>query len=882
MITALLIEDDFADQQIFQRFFRQVDGPSQLLIASNLNEAKSTIIGYTVDIAFCDYNLPDGTANDFLKEKSDWKNFPIVVITSQGDVKRATESLKNGAFDYITKDSINTPGLERIILNVRRFRDENKKRAELQLKLDNNYSNTQAILDHTKDGIWSLNMQKELILINKRAKESLKKYLKCSPKIGQSFFTDLPIEYAKIWNKLFIKAAKGEYVLSIDKYFDGKEHFFLETACNPIYHNKAIQGVIFNSRNVTKRQNIDKALRESETNFRAVFEGSKLPILLESLDDNKIIDLNLACAKLHGYEINEMIGMNIFDTIPPEHLQKSQLNYQAFLKDDSEFLESLVYTKNNERIPVIINIAKIEYLGKMCNLLFLQDISEQKNQELALESAKRTAEESAEFKSQFLANMSHEIRTPMNAIIGFTELLAQTKLDTEQREFVNIIKTSEEDLMIIINDILDLSKIQAGKMELREEPIQLADLFSKIVKLHTNRAKKREIKLSLTIDKEVPEVLLTDETRLTQILNNLISNAIKFTEKGGVSIHVNCIKKTKNHANIQLKVKDSGIGIPEERLASIFNEFSQVDSSLQRQYSGTGLGLAIVTQMTKLMGGNIRAESTLGQGSTFIIDFKFKLGITEQLINNNVKNELEWASKNTLKLLIVEDNEVNVLLAKRVLKDLNLELKIAENGKIAIELVKTFLPDLIFMDIQMPIMDGYESAKQIRTFSQVPIFAMSAHVLEEERNKCTSVGMNGFIPKPFKKHEIIEVLASIHPSEPGIKPKEIRNDSLEKYPRLLELANGDKDFIKELLELFVKNGSHEINELEIAQSEDDFDQIKHLAHKLRSSFLILDFLNLSEWSIQLEENPNQPILIRQFIDNLKIAVKNIQDVLSNL
>lgn len=881
----LLIEDDEADERIFRRYLSKCEVVPELTFTSTLKEAREIFQKEDFDLIFCDYNLPDGSAIDLLNEVKT-EDASIVVITSHGDVARATASLKAGAFDFIEKDLIDSLSLDRIFRNVERQREEVNRRKELEKELERNFLNTKAILDTTQDGIWSLSMEGELLVINKRAVEALSFYQSNKIEIGENLFDNL-IEMFRIpWLIHFQTSVEKGYHTSIDKFEHQQGDFYLETSSALIKNNGVPQGVIYVSRNVTEREQSEEKLRASEKKFRSVFEGSELPIMVESLKDNKILVVNKACAELHKYKVEEMVGMSIFDTIPPKHLEKSQVNYHEFLNNDAQRLESFIFTSDRNVVPVSIAINEIEYNNEPCNLLFFQDVTIIKEQEAKLEEARALAIRTAHYKSQFLANMSHEIRTPMNAMIGFTELLNNTRLDPEQKEYVEVIHKSGKDLLVIIDDILDFSKIQAGKMELRTEAVNLNRTVRKIVQLHKYKADDKGIELILNQTKDFPQGIIADETRISQILNNIVSNAIKFTSKGKVEIVTDFKVIKDDELETYFEIKDSGIGIPHKNLQSIFEDFSQVDSSLQRTQNGTGLGLSIVKSLVDLMGGKVTIDSEMGKGTTFKVKIPLQYGLVDAAAlslgaSNNPKEQVDLSG---LKLLVIEDNEVNQLLAKRVLSKMGVTAQFAANGKEGVELFRSYQPHLIFMDIQMPIMNGYEATTLIREESDVVIYGMTAHVLEEERQKCMQVGMNGFIPKPFKAKEIKDILEehlALAHQEKSADNQNTDPIALLGFPNLTELADGDLDFALNLLEIFVKNASTELEEMKLAQAQSNFEKIKILAHKIRSSLNVLDFKNLAQMTIELEQGPNNSDLVEKYLLELNEKLTLVKSKLNH-
>lgn len=395
-----------------------------------------------------------------------------------------------------------------------------------------------------------------------------------------------------------------------------------------------------------------------------------------------------------------------------------------------------------------------------------QNISKAKQLELLLIEAKEMAERAALTKSQFLSTMSHEIRTPMNAVIGFTHLLLQMEPRPEQMEYLRLLKFSAENLLVLINDILDFSKIEAGKIEFEEADFSIKDLISNIRLALLQKANEKDIQLKLLIDHDLPEVVKGDPVRLGQILTNLISNAVKFTKEGKITIVASLHKRLPHHTLIDFEVSDTGIGIAPDKLSAIFESFSQATSDTTRKYGGTGLGLTITKKLLELMGSEIHVKSESGKGSVFYFTLKIK-NSAMKLMSNAPVNQLRTETKSLkgVKLLIAEDNQINVILAKQYMMLWDVECDVAENGEIALTLVQTNDYDMVLMDLQMPEMDGYQTTIAIRNlpkqkFKDLPIIALTASAMLDIKDHAFVVGMNDYISKPFNPDELYRKISA--------------------------------------------------------------------------------------------------------------------------
>ena len=424
---------------------------------------------------------------------------------------------------------------------------------------------------------------------------------------------------------------------------------------------------------------------------------------------------------------------------------------------DFQDLETTIYKTIEEQRLIREGLDAREQLSKT--------IIEKKQAELE----KIKAEQSEKFKQQFLANMSHEIRTPMNSIVGMTNLLINTDMQEKQKKYLDIIKKSSENLLVIINDILDLSKIEAGKMEFEKTDFRISDVIETVFHTLQLKAEEKELRLTYQIDEQLPKALVGDPVRLTQVLLNLAGNAIKFTEKGKVIISTNLLSISGNEVIVEFSVSDTGIGIPQDKLDKIFESFSQASSDTTRRFGGTGLGLTISKQLIELQGGSIYVHSQYGKGTTFAFKISYHIGSAEQ-IGKKIINEADVSPDllRGMKILLVEDNQFNQVVAVDTLLDLlkDVVVDVAENGKEAILKLHASNYDVILMDLQMPEMDGFEATYQIRKNFVSPknktaIIAMTANVTRDEVDKCFEAGMDEYIAKPFVPQDLLNKMAKV-------------------------------------------------------------------------------------------------------------------------
>ena len=487
-------------------------------------------------------------------------------------------------------------------------------------------------------------------------------------------------------------------------------------------------------------------------------------------------------------------------------------------------------------VSIIALIAVISAFWYIVN----QGRRQQKMITLLNESDKRN-KEVATMKEQFLANMSHEIRTPMNAILGFTNLLRRTALNPDQRQYVQNIHSAGENLLALVNDILDLSKIEAGMMSLEETRFSLHSLMSSVSAMFSEKMREKDLQFTTHIEKEVPDVLSGDAVRLTQILVNLISNAVKFTEEGKIEVYISLLGQTAEQVRIRICIKDTGIGIPTEKQQTIFERFQQAETETTRRFGGTGLGLAIVKQLITIQKGTIDVNSNPGQGSEFIVELSYNVPDMAQLYEAALTAQEEAVSLQKITVLIAEDNVMNQQLITHLMKSWRIDYVLVNSGQEAVNALKKKAYSIVLMDIQMPDMDGYIATHVIRNEMKldIPIIAMTAHAMAGEKEKCLQLGMNDYISKPIKETVLYNMIGR-HAQEVPVSEPVLRYIKLN---YLEELSGGDKTFEKQILQQFLQQTPEELNQLQQAVDSEAYDTIRQTAHNLKST---VGYMGLTE------------------------------------
>lgn len=617
---------------------------------------------------------------------------------------------------------------------------------------------------------------------------------------------------------------------------------------------------------------------------RSLIEASLDPLVTISTE-GKITDMNEALESITGMTREKLTGTDFFDYFTEP--EKAREVYQEIFAKG--FVADYPLTiKDHKQTDVLFNgsVYKDELGNVRGAVVVARDITEQKRNEKELieakvfaelatliaeeakakaESATRRAEDAVKAKQQFLSNMSHEIRTPMNAIIGFTKVLLKTDLSAKQKEYLTAIKLSGDALIVLINDILDLAKVDAGKMTFEQTPFKMALSISAMLHMFEPKIQEKNLELVKEYDSKIPEVLLGDPVRLHQIILNLVSNAVKFTTKGRITVSVRLVDEDDKMVTIEFAVTDTGIGIPEDKLDRIFENFQQASSRTSRLYGGTGLGLSIVKQLVEPQGGSIHVKSKIDEGSVFSFTLSFQKTDAEVEAEAEIL-ELDTEIKN-IKVLVVEDIALNQLLMKTLLDDFGFEQDVAANGKIAIEklfqkssnaTIKSY--DIVLMDLQMPEMNGFDTTEYIRKTmnSKIPIIALTADVTTVDLAKCKAVGMNDYISKPVDERVLYSKIIGLVRKPALIKYNEDKgngNGQSEKIKctdlaYLIRRTKSDPKLMMEMIALYLEQTPPLITIMKKSFRDKDWGSLYAAVHKMIPSFSIMgmstDFENMAK------------------------------------
>jgi len=511
-------------------------------------------------------------------------------------------------------------------------------------------------------------------------------------------------------------------------------------------------------------------------------------------------------------------------------------------------------------------------------------VEHRKKLEVELIHAREDAESALEARKIFLANMSHEIRTPINAIIGMSSVLSESGLTENQMDYLNAIQASSEGLMVIVNDILDISKLESGKFRLEELTFDLDDIVTPLMRSMSLKAHEKGIALTLEKDMRISRHLLGDPTRITQVLTNLISNAIKFTNKGHVKLEIQVVEENSQGQTLRFNVIDTGIGIDQEQIDKIFEQFTQADTSITRKYGGTGLGLSISRNLVEMMGGALEVSSKKGEGSVFgfTISFKRSSKKSKQVLDSHIVKDLRG-----LRVLVVEDNDLNRFLAITLLQKWNAVVDTAVNGLEALERLQKGAYDIVLMDLQMPEMDGFQAVEAIRNKMNLstPVVALTANALFSEKERCLSSGMNDYMSKPYKPEQLYEIILLHAAQKVGTKPSNAEGEGLFALHRLEELCGGNRMDILRTAEIFVNQLQKDLEGLRLKIQERDYASVKSIVHRVRPNLEIFEVNSLVSEMPLMElyaETRNQAGLERKLALIETVSAKVIDSIQSEL
>ena len=600
-----------------------------------------------------------------------------------------------------------------------------------------------------------------------------------------------------------------------------------------------------------EQKKLDQRLRDQQFYTRSLIE-SNIDALMTTDPAGIITDVNKQMEALTGCTRDELIGAPFKNYFTDPERAEAGIKRVLSEKKVTDY-ELTACARDGKQTVVSYNATTFYDRDRTLQGVFAaaRDVTERKRVEAELQQAKAVAESASQTKSDFLASMSHEIRTPMNAIIGIADLLAKTPLSAEQDKYVQIFRRAGDNLLHLINDILDLSKVEASQLELERTRFSLNDLLGKVTEMVAVRAHEKGLALVCEIAPEVPRDLVGDPTRLRQVLLNLLGNAIKFTESGEVALRVALDAGSSVPGALRFTISDTGIGIPDEKLGTVFERFTQADSSTTRRYGGSGLGLTISKRLVELMGGRIEVDSGVGKGSvfSFAVPLEIWAGATRQatvLVGTGPEPPLP-----ALQVLLVEDSPDNRTITIAYLQDTPYQVEIAENGAIAFEKFTAGHYDLVLMDRQMPVMDGLAATRAIRKWEQAndrpptPIIALTASALKGDQEKFVAAGCTAFLTKPIKQEVLLQAIKEHSLAAPATSNEaRCQNDPILVHanPRFTDLIPG-----------FLQNRRHDVSALLDALDRSDYETVESLGHGMKGAGGSWGFQGITDIGAALEQ-----------------------------
>lgn len=763
--------------------------------------------------------------------------------------------------------------------------------------MDKNYTQSSAyarsLIEASLDPLFTINTQGKITDMNKAAINITNvprdKLLYTD---FYNYFTD-PSKAKEVYGEIFSKGFVIDYPLTMR---DGKLTDVLFNGSLFKNEQNKVMGAVVVARDVTAQKNLSKY-------SLSLIEASHDPLVTINTD-GKITDMNEATVNITGVTRLNLTGTDFFNYFTDP--QKAREVYLEVFANGAVADSPLTLRHKNGHLTDVLFNGSVykDDQGKVLGVVIVaRDVTEQKMvateliearvfAELATglaelarnkaETATKIAEDSVKAKQQFLSNMSHEIRTPMNAIIGFTKVVLKTELTPKQREYLLAIKMSGDSLIVLINDILDLAKVDAGKMQFEATPFKMANSINAMLHLFDAKIQEKNLELNLIYDTHIPEVLMGDPVRLHQIILNLISNAVKFTNTGKIIVTVKLLDDYAESVNIEFSVADTGIGIHPQRIAEIFENFQQASSNTSRLYGGTGLGLAIVKQLVEGQKGKIEVKSELGVGSIFSFQMNFQKANEQPPFEEEIIVTSQMIK--SLNVLVVEDIALNQLLMKTLLDDFEFGCDIASNGKIAIEKLKKNSYDIVLMDLQMPEMNGFEATAYIRNEMKLnlPIVALTADVTTVDLEKCKSVGMNDYIAKPVDEKLLFSKIVSlVKKYHQELKKDTLPNKSFKHFKYidldyLYQRTKSNPSLLIEIITLYLEQTPPLLDTMKKSLEAEDWEMLQAAAHKIIPSFSImgisLDFENMAKKVQEFAINQQQKIEIVSLVNKLESAL----------
>jgi PAS domain S-box-containing protein len=833
-------------------------------------------------------------------EKSSLRFYELVNEAKKTYVNRTNELLAKSQAIAATnfKSSILVCLVSILLISITLLQETRNKRLRKLAENDTRqieikYKN---LVDNSGVGLLTTDLNGRITFVNKRITTFTG--FQPSEMIGRHFSSLVDKDWVQTINEKLRKQfqlRQAESDISYPLSVKSGNRIWVEQSSVILMENGEPQGFQCIVKDITEKRRIESELKkielereEHQFRLQSILDNTPLIIFIKDLNGRYLL-ANKSFKDAFNSTSEQIIGKTDFDLVSEENAKRYKEIDEYVIREQKnveveETIELAGVTKN-------LLIVKFPLFDKNNNIYGISgiasDITERYLYGLHLIEARQKAELAEQLQEQFLANMSHEIRTPMNGIIGMTNILLNSPMSNEQKDFVHIIKKSSDSLMVLINDILDLSKIKAGKLRIENIDFRLRETVEQTISTFRVLINDKGLKLRTSVDLSIPDSLTGDPHRLNQILNNLISNAIKFTAAGEISFEIKPINHIENEIELLFSISDTGIGIPQEKLESIFESFSQAESGTSRKFGGSGLGLSITKKLIEMQNGSIEVKSIPGKGTDF--NFTIKYAIPAHTVAkqyDNIKQEtLNEGGLLGKRVLVVEDNEANQKVIYHMLDKIGIDADLADNGKVAIKLLEDgFQYDLVIMDLQMPEMDGFETTEYIRQNLKltIPIIAMTASALRNEKIKCMELGMNEYLNKPFVPADLFRELRRFLLKKEEVitenNQPEVYTESKKLYSlnHLIELD--DLDCLCEVLHIFLESTPVIMNEINEAIVLKNWEEVYKKAHKLKSSIGVLQMGKLMSVISKIESDAKE----KKNLEEIPVYFEKAQEFLSQV
>ncbi len=777
-------------------------------------------------------------------------NAPVVVLVKTADAHSAVKMMKMGAFDYIPEHEITVERITYVLQTGQQLRKTELARQKAVLDLEESRHRLLEAQMLARVSSYEYNISTREITISESFHRLFRLPRRFTRLSGDELRTFIhPEDLSEALSRFLACAEMGvefrhEFRALLP---DGKVFYLSGAGVRKLDENGNPLKIVGTVQDITAQKNTENTLRENESLLRSINRNIKEGIYRSTRDDG-LIYANQAFATMFGYDSPEEMKSISVNSLYADPTMRKQILQNLERGIDRSNDEILFMRRDGTHFwGLLKSISLKEPDGNTYFDGAIVDITDRKKIEVELRKAKEAAESAAIAKSEFLSNMSHEIRTPMNAILGLIDLLLQENFRGKNLENLKAIKYSADNLLVIINDILDFSKIEAGKINFEHIDFNIQELMNDLLYTQKIRSDAKGIDLNLEIELDVPRYLKGDPYRLNQIMLNLTSNAIKFTNVGKVDVFVSKIYEDETGIGLSISVKDTGIGIPQAKINSIFESFTQAYTDTSRKYGGTGLGLAITKRLIEMQGGSVMVKSKVGIGSDFTFILKFEKGAVVR--KENAHDGVSRKDLKEITVLVAEDNSMNQFVINKLLRKWNARVLMADNGTEALEVLEHSDVDVVLMDLQMPELNGYDTTKIIRDSNslvlnhKVPIIALTADAFSETKKRVLESGFDDFVTKPFDqdtlylkiKRQLYKAAEEENHESNELDMSEINKDGLVDLSYFREVVGDDNDMLVELLTMFLDQNPKEINDLQLMHEAGSMDDVKKLAHKMKSS-----------------------------------------------